>query len=357
MITALKIVFYLLILATRVPAVYAEFPREQLKQMVEQFQKNPTDNALREKIIKLAQTIKPAPAIQEEVERRMVRGIAAFESAKNIDDYESAISEFQAANIAAPWFSNAYFNLGVANEKAGNFKEAMENWRFYLLTITDKKETTDIKQRIYKLEYAIDRSAKDFNTYTSPNGDFKVSIPRTWKVESESYYADDIRRGKYASYIFSDKTNPFQKFIIINYLRYTAYKWLDGRLEMYAGLEDYTRQRTKEPIEIGYISSESDSHTVYAHVEQPPLQKNFGDRSFMTFTITKPEKMTGDKCRAPMIELCDAGEYKFFITEYSLDVGGGFYVLISFKAASIDQNNASYYKEIVRSFSPLKQKD
>ena len=41
----------------------AESPREQLKQMVGQLQQNPDDNALREKIIKLAQKIKPAPAI------------------------------------------------------------------------------------------------------------------------------------------------------------------------------------------------------------------------------------------------------------------------------------------------------
>jgi len=43
----------------------AESSREQLKQMVEQLQQSPTDNALRERIIKLAQGLKPAPAIPE----------------------------------------------------------------------------------------------------------------------------------------------------------------------------------------------------------------------------------------------------------------------------------------------------
>ena len=50
--------------------------------MVQQSQKNPNDNALREKIIKLAQELKPAPAVPDEAERRMVRGTAAFKGSK-----------------------------------------------------------------------------------------------------------------------------------------------------------------------------------------------------------------------------------------------------------------------------------
>lgn len=44
---------------------HAETPREQLQQMVEQLQKSPNDNALREKIIKLAPTLKPSPAVPD----------------------------------------------------------------------------------------------------------------------------------------------------------------------------------------------------------------------------------------------------------------------------------------------------
>ena len=56
----------LVLLALFATSAYAETPREQLNQMVQQLQQNPTDNALREKIIALAQTIKPAPAVPEE---------------------------------------------------------------------------------------------------------------------------------------------------------------------------------------------------------------------------------------------------------------------------------------------------
>lgn len=47
-------------------SAYAQSPREQLSQMLQQLQKTPTDNALRVRIIKLAAEVKPAPAIPEE---------------------------------------------------------------------------------------------------------------------------------------------------------------------------------------------------------------------------------------------------------------------------------------------------
>ncbi len=57
--------------------------------MVEQLQKTPADNALREKIIKLAAEIKPAPAVPEEAQRREGRAKFAFKSAKSNDDYRN----------------------------------------------------------------------------------------------------------------------------------------------------------------------------------------------------------------------------------------------------------------------------
>lgn len=49
--------------------VQAETPREQLNQMVEQLQKDTRNNDLREKIIKLEQGLKPAPAVPEEARK------------------------------------------------------------------------------------------------------------------------------------------------------------------------------------------------------------------------------------------------------------------------------------------------
>jgi tetratricopeptide (TPR) repeat protein len=133
----------------------AASPREQLQQMVEQLQKNPADNALREKIIKLAQEIKPAPAVPEEAERRMARGTAAFKVAKSTADYGDAVREFEQSTLAAPWYGDAYHNLGVAQDKAGQHEAALRSLKLALLASPDSKE---IKGIIYEVEYRIERA-------------------------------------------------------------------------------------------------------------------------------------------------------------------------------------------------------
>ena len=65
--------FSFVVLALAFPALAASPAappsRKQLSEMVERLQKAPDDTALREKIIKLAVVLKPAPAIPEEARR------------------------------------------------------------------------------------------------------------------------------------------------------------------------------------------------------------------------------------------------------------------------------------------------
>lgn len=149
--------FSLLILTT---TAYSESPREQLKQMVEQLQKNPTDNALREKIIKLAQELKPAPAVPEEARRYRARGIAAFEIAKSPEDFKLALPEFQNAADVAPWWSDTYFNLAKVQEKTGDLKGAIGSYHFYLAADPKAKDAESIRTQSYKLEYMAEQMAK-----------------------------------------------------------------------------------------------------------------------------------------------------------------------------------------------------
>ena len=65
----------------------AQSPREQLQQMVQQLQRNPNDNALRERIIKLAQEIKPSPVIPDEAIRLEGRAQFRFKNAKSSEDF------------------------------------------------------------------------------------------------------------------------------------------------------------------------------------------------------------------------------------------------------------------------------
>jgi tetratricopeptide (TPR) repeat protein len=134
---------------------------EILKQYISDLQKNPNDNALREKIIKHAQTMKPAPEIPEEAQRHLGRGQAAVEIAKTSEDFFLAISEFKKVLRLAPWLANAYFNLAVVQEKAGQFNEAMQNYKLYLLAAPSASDAQEVKTRIYGLELKAERQQKE----------------------------------------------------------------------------------------------------------------------------------------------------------------------------------------------------
>ena len=145
------IIFVLTFLALSVGA-YAQSPREQLNQMVQQLQKTPNDNALREKIIKLARTIKPAPAIPEEAREPFIMGATVLKKASGPAVASKAADLFTQALNVAPWFAEAYYNRALAREAAGQFAPAMDDLKLYLefkLTDSERREAQD---KIYSLK-------------------------------------------------------------------------------------------------------------------------------------------------------------------------------------------------------------
>jgi tetratricopeptide (TPR) repeat protein len=125
---------------------------DELKQHIDALKENPADKSLREKIIKLAVKMKRAPALPEEAERNMARGTAFAQKAMDNTGYQKAIAEFEAAANSAPWLALAYFNMGVMQEKAGLFNEAIDSLKFYLMAAPDAKNARDVKNKIYALE-------------------------------------------------------------------------------------------------------------------------------------------------------------------------------------------------------------
>lgn len=131
----------------------ASNPEETLIQYIADLQQNPDDTALREKIIKLALTLDRAPVVPEETKRFMARGVAAIKSAKEPIDFLDAVAEFQKAALAAPWLANVYNNLGIAQDKAGQYAEAIGSLRLYLLAAPFAKDADEVKSLIYEIEY------------------------------------------------------------------------------------------------------------------------------------------------------------------------------------------------------------
>jgi tetratricopeptide (TPR) repeat protein len=136
-------------------------PRDQLQQLTEQLQKTPDDEALREKIINLARTLAPPPELPEETTRRMARGVAAFKDAKSVSDYKDAVAEFEKATLAAPWYADAYYNLGKARAKAEDYAGASVSLKLYLLAAPGAKDAAEAKTLMYEMEYKGDKAEKE----------------------------------------------------------------------------------------------------------------------------------------------------------------------------------------------------
>lgn len=148
-----KLIIFVFTLLALAANAYAQSPREELQQMVEQLQRTPNDNALREKIIKLAAGIKPAQAIPEEANRAFVKGNVFQKEAKDTSGYDFAITAYREALRVAPWWGDAYFNLAVALEAAGKFDEAITAIKHYMASVpVGSAEAREAQNRVYAIE-------------------------------------------------------------------------------------------------------------------------------------------------------------------------------------------------------------
>lgn len=148
--TVRKLIVVIFTFLTMAAGAYAQSPREQLQQMVEQLQKTPTDNALRERIIKLGAEITPAPVVPPEAKRPFVMAGTYQKEAKNPSDFALAIDAYQGALKIAPWWGDAYYNLSVSLESAGELDKAKDALNLYLLT--KPKDAEEAQNRLYALD-------------------------------------------------------------------------------------------------------------------------------------------------------------------------------------------------------------
>lgn len=109
------------------------------------------DISNRRLILKLASELKPSPAIPEEARKHFVEGTAIVKAAKNPAQQALAAQSFTEALKVAPWWGDAYYNLGVAQELAEKYDEAEQAFNFYLLSKPGATEKREVQDRIYAL--------------------------------------------------------------------------------------------------------------------------------------------------------------------------------------------------------------
>ena len=144
--------------------VCAESPVEQLlKQMVEQLQKNPTDNALREKIIKLAQTITPAPAVPDEATN--TRGAGSLPSA--MQSRQPIISTLpKSTKRPSPPRRGCRVITPTYARFTGKRRSSLRRRRAVSSSLQSSPsalDASDVRKRVAGLEFAIEKVSKQKN--------------------------------------------------------------------------------------------------------------------------------------------------------------------------------------------------
>lgn len=229
-----SIMLILVLILVSICSAQAQNPQATLKQYIADLQKNPNDYALREKIIKHVQAMKPKPAIPEEARRYFVEGNALLKATKGQKGYGLAIDAYRQCLLTAPWWAEALYNYAVALDLANQFDEGMNALKLYIATNPGGEESRKAQDKIYEIGAKKKLAAQereesspqtvaareqnksddwlkklDGRRYTCPSGNAKLVLDLRGKVfvygniTSESGYQEAGRfeiRGRVTSY-------------------------------------------------------------------------------------------------------------------------------------------------------------
>jgi Ankyrin repeats (3 copies) len=126
--------------------------REKLSSLASQLQEGPNSQMVAEAILKISDQVKPPPAIPDKAHEHMVTGATFLKGAKSPEDFQQAVAEFQKAVLAAPWWGDAYYNLGVAEEAAGDYLAAKRDLQMHLDSNPGPSDAQAAKDKIYEID-------------------------------------------------------------------------------------------------------------------------------------------------------------------------------------------------------------
>jgi tetratricopeptide (TPR) repeat protein len=172
--------------------------RQQLKQYVADLQKNPSDDTLREKIIKLALTLDPKPGVPDDAVVAAAKGDTIFAHAAESgskDDLKASADAFVQASLLAPWVAAYYLEEGAALEKAGQFDAAIRALNFYLIAAPKASDASDVRGKIEGIKYerdsAVRQAQQEAQAAQERERQILANLSGTWRRrtgDNEHYY-------------------------------------------------------------------------------------------------------------------------------------------------------------------------
>jgi hypothetical protein len=123
-------------------------PLASFAESVNDLQKNPYDDATREKAIKLAVGLTALPPIPEDARQLFLQASALIKQTSTAQELQKPIELLGKALIIAPWWGNAYYNLSRAQELSGHYDEAVKQLNNYLELKPTEAEASEARAHI-----------------------------------------------------------------------------------------------------------------------------------------------------------------------------------------------------------------
>lgn len=123
-----------------------------LTALIAYYQAHPTYSDLPDVAIRTVVAMNPRPGIPEEARQSYVQANVTYRNAQGDADIKSAIALYKDALMKAPWFSDAWYNLSLAQEKLGDYAGAANSMKtMEPLEAGGPNERRDL-DRMYALE-------------------------------------------------------------------------------------------------------------------------------------------------------------------------------------------------------------
>jgi tetratricopeptide (TPR) repeat protein len=186
--------------------------------------------------------------VSEEAKRHFDRGMAAVEMAKSPEDFKDAIKEFEQAIRLAPDWPDVYYNLGMVQEKAEKYSDAITNLKQYLGLAPNANDAEAVKSLINKLEYTAEQKeivALEFKLYVMDNNCFSCEVPQKWQLERK---VDQERMGVFKIELISPGAGKVPVVIYVSYFSKTNKYFKDYK--------DYVDGNSKDDM-----AAETDRHS------------------------------------------------------------------------------------------------
>jgi tetratricopeptide (TPR) repeat protein len=123
-----------------------EAARKQLAAYMADFQNNPDNATLRNEIVALAKTLKPAPAIPQPAQDDFAKAAAQMKAASSADDFKAAARLFEQVAAQAPWYADADYNAAYAYVQAADYDSAKRNLALYLAAVRPGVDTKNAEE-------------------------------------------------------------------------------------------------------------------------------------------------------------------------------------------------------------------